>query len=416
MKKITIIMLTVFMFITFGCFDFINPTDEDSDKPRSLSKTEARQVQASNEFSFDIFKELSIGQADSNVFISPLSIYYALGMTYNGAAGETAEEMENTLHLPEGTSEEINSSFETLMEYLLGLDPDVTLQIANSIWYRDTWTFKETFLNICKDYFSAEISGLDFNDPSSVDTINNWVDENTNHKIDNIIDSIDRETVMFLINAIYFNGTWKYEFDSDMTEEKDFYLTDGNTTKCNTMVQTAELKYMSNDDFQAVNLPYGNGNYVMTIILPNSNANINSIIEEVNSTNWELWMSQMETKKGTVYLPKQKFAYEKKLKDALRSLGMRKAFLDFEANFSNMNATAQLFISEVKHKSFIEMNEEGTEAAAVTSVGIDFTTIDEKGEIDFTMNMNRPFIYAIQDINTNTLLFVGLLNVPIYDE
>jgi len=182
------------------------------------------------------------------------------------------------------------------------------------------------------------------------------------------------------------------------------------------MVQTAELKYMSNDDFQAVNLPYGNGNYVMTIILPNSNANINSIIEEVNSTNWELWMSQMETKKGTVYLPKQKFAYEKKLKDALRSLGMRKAFLDFEANFSNMNATAQLFISEVKHKSFIEMNEEGTEAAAVTSVGIDFTTIDEKGEIDFTMNMNRPFIYAIQDINTNTLLFVGLLNVPIYDE
>ena len=406
-------MLTAFMFITSGCFDFINPTDEDSDKPRSLSKTEARQVQASNEFSFDIFKELSIGQADSNVFISPLSIYYALGMTYNGAAGETAEEMENTLHLPEGTSEEINSSFETLMEYLLGLDPDVTLQIANSIWYRDTWTFKETFLNICKDYFSAEISGLDFNDPSSVDTINNWVDENTNHKIDNIIDSIDPRTVMFLINAIYFNGTWKYEFDSDMTEEKDFYLTDGNTTKCNTMVQTAELKYMSNDDFQAVNLPYGNGNYVMTIILPNSNANIDSIIEEMNSTNWELWMSQMETKKGTVYLPKLKFAYEKELNDALQSLGMRKAFSG--ADFSNMDETAQyLFISEVRHKSFIEMNEEGTEAAAVTIVEISFESIGEEG--DFTMNMNRPFIYAIQDINTNAMLFVGLLNVPIYDE
>jgi len=413
MKKITIIMLTVFMFITFGCFDFINPTDEDSDKPRSLSKTEARQVQASNEFSFDIFKELSVGQADSNVFISPLSIYYALGMTYNGTAGETAEEMKNTLHLPEETSEEINSSFETLMEYLLGLDPDVTLQIANSIWYRDGWTFKETFLNICKDYFSAEISGLDFNDPSSVDTINNWVDENTNHKIDNIIDSIDPRTVMFLINAIYFNGTWKYEFDSEMTEEKDFYLTDGNTTKCNTMVQTAELKYMSNDDFQAVNLPYGNGNYVMTIILPNSNANIDSIIEEMNSTNWELWMSQMETKKGTVYLPKLKFAYEKELNDALQSLGMRKAFSG--ADFSNMDETAQyLFISEVRHKSFIEMNEEGTEAAAVTIVEISFESIGEEG--DFTMNMNRPFIYAIQDINTNAMLFVGLLNVPIYDE
>jgi len=406
-------MLTVFMFITSGCFDFINPTDEDSDKPRSLSKTEARQVQASNEFSFDIFKELSVGQADSNVFISPLSIYYALGMTYNGTAGETAEEMKNTLHLPEETSEEINSSFETLMEYLLGLDPDVTLQIANSIWYRDGWTFKETFLNICKDYFSAEISGLDFNDPSSVDTINNWVDENTNHKIDNIIDSIDPRTVMFLINAIYFNGTWKYEFDSEMTEEKDFYLTDGNTTKCNTMVQTAELKYMSNDDFQAVNLPYGNGNYVMTIILPNSNANIDSIIEEMNSTNWELWMSQMETKKGTVYLPKLKFAYEKELNDALQSLGMRKAFSG--ADFSNMDETAQyLFISEVRHKSFIEMNEEGTEAAAVTIVEISFESIGEEG--DFTMNMNRPFIYAIQDINTNAMLFVGLLNVPIYDE
>ena len=413
MKKITIIMLTVFMFIASSCFDFINSTDEDPDKPRSLSKTEAKQVQASNEFSFDIFKELSVGQADSNVFISPLSIYYALGMTYNGTAGETAEEMKNTLHLPEETSEEINSSFETLMEYLLGLDPDVTLQIANSIWYRDGWTFKETFLNICKDYFSAEISGLDFNDPSSVDTINNWVDENTNHKIDNIIDSIDPRTVMFLINAIYFNGTWKYEFDSEMTEEKDFYLTDGNTTKCNTMVQTAELKYMSNDDFQAVNLPYGNGNYVMTIILPNSNANIDSIIEEMNSTNWELWMSQMETKKGTVYLPKLKFAYEKELNDALQSLGMRKAFSG--ADFSNMDETAQyLFISEVRHKSFIEMNEEGTEAAAVTIVEISFESIGEEG--DFTMNMNRPFIYAIQDINTNAMLFVGLLNVPIYDE
>ena len=413
MKKI-IILLLFLMFLIYGCFNFINPTDEDPDKPRSLSKTEAKQVQASNEFSFDIFKELSVGQANSNVFISPLSIYYALGMTYNGAAGETAEEMKNTLHLPEGTSEEINSSFETLMEYLLGLDPDVTLQIANSIWYRDTWTFKETFLNICKDYFSAEVSGLNFNDPSSVDTINNWVDENTNHKIDNIIDSIDPATVMFLINAIYFNGTWKYEFDSEMTEEKDFYLTDGNTTKCNTMVQTAELKYMSNDDFQAVNLPYGNGNYVMTIILPNSNANIDSIIEEMNSTNWELWMSQMETKKGTVYLPKLKFAYEKILNDALQSLGMRKAFSG--ADFSNMHETAQLFISEVRHKSFIEMNEEGTEAAAVTIVEIKLVSTGEGNEIDFTMNMNRPFIYAIRDINTNAMLFVGLLNVPIYDE
>ncbi len=153
------------------------------------------------------------------------------------------------------------------------------------------------------------------------------------YKINNIIDNIDEASVMFLINAIYFNGTWKYEFDSDMTKEEDFYLADGNIKKCNTMIQTAELEYMSNDDFQAVNLPYGNGNFVMTIILPNSDVNMDSIICEINSTKWESWMSQMETKKGTIYLPKLKFAYEKKLNDVLKLLGMRKAFVYNEANF-----------------------------------------------------------------------------------
>ena len=408
MKRI--VNVFVLLVIVFGIMQCSNSSaPKDKIPPRALTIAEKGIVSSDNNFGLKLFREVIKEQSDTNVFISPLSVSMALGMTYNGAAGSTREAMQNTLELNGMSIDEINESYKSLIKLLTGLDSKVKFQIANSIWYRLGWHFEDDFIDINKQYFNALVKGLDFNDVvTSERIINQWVEDNTNGKIKTILNNdIDGNTVMFLINAIYFKGTWTYEFDKKLTKDDVFNLSDGTQTKCKMMEKEGTIKYFDNEDFQAIDMPYGDGLYSMTVFLPRQGKDINTLIGKFNNENWTKWINSFKKKNVYLQFPKFKLEYKITLNDALKSLGMAIAFNDL-ADFTNMYKPGGLFISKVKHKTYVAVDEEGTEAAAVTSVGIKFDSFPQK----IFMKVNRPFIFAIRENHSQTILFIGKLIKP----
>jgi serine protease inhibitor len=389
-----------------------NPTktkDEVSDESTSdLATLEKRLIESDNKFGLKLFREIIEEEKDKNVFVSPLSVSMALGMTYNGADGETQKAMQKTLELSGLTIDEVNRCYEHLIESLTQLDPKVEFQIANSIWYHYTLPAKEEFINLCKKYFDAVVRGLNFEDPAAVDTINAWVEENTNGRIDEIVTApIDPWTVMFLINAIYFKGAWTYQFDKDETKDDWFRLPNGTKKPCKMMEQRGFYKYFESEDFQAVDLPYGDGDFCMTIFLPYWSTNIDSLIAQFDQENLNYWLSCFSSDSGDIYIPKFTLEYELILNDVLKALGMGIAFTP-AADFSKMYENVTVWIDKVKHKTFVEVNEEGTEAAAVTSVGMTYGP----GPPGFWMRVDRPFIFMIRENKSQTILFIGKIVEP----
>ncbi|MBL7073917.1 serpin family protein [candidate division KSB1 bacterium] len=385
----------------------VSPTDRT---PHELTVAEKRLVESDNKFGLKLFKEIIKEEEDKNVFISPLSVSMALGMTYNGANGTTKEAMEETLELGGMTTEEINQSYKSLIELLTQLDPEVTFQIANSIWYRQEMAFEEEFINLNRTYFNAEVRGLNFNDPNASDIINQWVDEKTNGKIEEIVDHIDPLTVMFLINAIYFKGTWTYEFDEDLTQDDWFTLPDGSQKSCKIMTLEGDFNYFSNADFRAIDLPYGDAGFSMMIFLPNPQTDIDSMIAKFSQENWDYWINSFSMRSVNLFFPKFTLEYELTLNDVLETLGMEIAFNPNQADFTKMYKPGGLFISYVKHKTFVEVNEEGTEAAAVTVVAIERTSVGPRNII--FMRVDRPFVFVIRENHSQTLLFIGKIVEP----
>ncbi|MBC8234168.1 serpin family protein [bacterium] len=388
----------------------ISPNERDSSQ---LTLAEKGLVESDNKFGFKIFKEITKEEKDKNVFISPLSVAMALGMTYNGANGSTQEAMQKTLELSGLTIQEINESYKSLTELLTNLDPKVKFQIANSIWYRDIFPVEAEFIHINKTYFDAEVSGLDFSAPNASNIINGWVNEKTNGKIEKIVDDvINPLTVMFLINAIYFKGIWTYQFDESQTRDDIFTLPDGSKKPCKMMKQKNEFQYFENDAFQAIDLPYGDGDFRMTIFLPRMEKSVDSLVAELNQENWNRWINSFHKQELTLQLPKLTLEYEIKLNDVLKALGMEIAFNPDKADFTKMykeeGVSANLYISKVKHKTFVEVNEEGTEAAAVTSVEMTFTA----APFGLLMRVDRPFIFAIRENYSGTILFIGKIVEP----
>jgi serine protease inhibitor len=385
---------------------------------RALTIDEQQIVESGNEFGFNLFREVVGQEGDKNIFISPLSVSMALGMTLNGADGDTYEAMKQTLELAGLTEEEINKSYQSLIELLRGLDPEVVFQIANSIWYEQDFAVKQAFLDNCQQYFDAEVEGLNFSDPAAADTINAWVNENTNGKIEEIVDSpIDPLTVMFLINAIYFKGTWKYEFDEQDTRNRDFHLLDGSEVQCEMMVQQAKFDYYQNNDFQAIDLPYGNGKYSMTVLLPLLDNNIDDMIAELNDNNWDEWMGNLTKQEVALYFPKFTLEYELTMNGVLEALGMEVAFDEDLADFGRMyhadQSDGNVYIDKVKQKTFVEVNEEGAEAAAVTSVEMmSRYSIGSEPPLIY-MIVDRPFVFAIRENHSGTLLFIGKIMNPV---
>jgi serine protease inhibitor len=388
-----------------------NPTATNNGAERELTAAEKHLVQSDNKFGLRLFGQIITEEKEENIFISPLSVSMALGMTYNGADGETQKAMQRTLELQGLSLKEVSESYKSLIELLSQLDPKVQFQIANSIWYRQGLAFEKEFIELNKTYFDALVTGLNFDNSDAAATINGWVDENTNGKIKQIVKPpINPDMVMFLINAIYFKGLWTYQFDKEKTTDEKFFLPDGSSRTCKMMIQEGEFDYFEDSDFQVISLPYGDGDFSMIVFLPRMERNVDSLIAQLNEDNWEKWIGSFSEKEGTIQLPRFTLEYELKLNDALKTLGMAIAFDPFQADFTKLYQGPQnAYISEVKHKSFVEVNEEGTEAAAVTSVGIAVTSVDP--EI-FWMRVDRPFVFAIRENHSQTILFIGKIIEP----
>lgn len=373
-------------------------------EPRELKPEEIKLTTANNHFGFKLFKEIVLEEQDKNVFISPLSVSMALGMTYNGAAGTTEEAMRNTLEYGDLTQQEINESYRYLSAMLANLDPMAKFQIANSIWYKLGFHVEKEFIDINRTYFDAEVTELNFYDPNAKTTINNWVNQKTNGKIPEIIDRISPLHVMFLINAIYFKGTWKYEFDPDDTQNGLFTLPDSSKKPCRMMMQENTFQYFHNEYFQAIDLPYGDSGFSMTIFLPNPGVHIDNFIAQINDENLSDWIDSFDETEIYLSMPKFKLEYDLKLNDVLKALGMEIAFY-FRADFTKIRKSGGIWIDYVKHKTFIDVNEEGTEAAAATVVAL-----IERGPL--SMTVNRPFVFVIREKFSNTILFMGKIVEP----
>ena len=400
--------LFVIYFMLIGCGQAMGP---DEALPRlELTAQQLQLTESADRFGLKLFREVVRQEPDKNIFISPLSVSMALGMTANGAANATLDSMRAVLELDGLNEEESNAAYQSLMALLTQADPQVRFDVANSIWYRQGMTFKEDFYQRCKDYFDAVVQGLDFSDPASADVINGWVSDNTQAKIKEIVDKpIDPSIVMFLINAIYFKGTWTYEFDPQDTKDDQFTLPDGTQVPCKMMQQEADLPYMTNDLFQAVDLPYGDGLFAMTVLLPLPGISADSIISELTPENWLDWIGGLDTTAIHLQMSKFKVEYKLKMNDVLSALGMGNAFSP-AADFSRMVPGGGIWIDEVRHKTFVQVDEEGTEAAAVTVV----IMIDSAGQ-GITMRVDRPFIFVIRERTSGAMLFMGKIVEPLWE-
>ncbi len=402
MKKLFLILALLFSaFLSFKCYNNLITTPGDNQNS-PLTTSEQKLVSSSELFGLNLFKSVNNYEGNKNIFISPLSVSMALGMTLNGAIGSTYDSMKTVLELNGLTQQEINESYKSLISLLTNMDPKVIFSIANSIWYESNMTFEQDFINQNKNYFNAEISALNFSDPNSVNIINDWVNQNTNGKITDIIEKIPREMVMYLINAIYFKGDWKYQFDKDKTNDDYFTTSSGSQVTCKMMRHQTKLSYFDNDLFQAVDLPYGDSTFFMTIFLPKYNIELNSVISQLNRTNLQSWLSSFTSSKVILLMPKFELEYKLQMNDVLKSMGMEIAFSG-NADFTNMFKPGGLFISEVMHKSYLKVDEVGTEAAAVTSVGVGRSI----GNPGFYMKVNKPFLFVIRERNSNSILFMG---------
>jgi serine protease inhibitor len=366
----------------------------------------------SAQFAFKLFAELTKSNIEQNVFISPTSVALALAMMYNGARGETARAIIRTLELGEIGLDALNRANAALIESLHALDSHIALMIANSLWAQQGISFAPDFLKSNQDFYRAEITTLDFGAANAVATINDWVERNTAGKIETIIDQIDRSTVMFLINAIYFKGRWAKPFDPRRSREMPFTLSGGHQKQLTMMAQTGKFDYYAIQGFQAISLPYGAGRASMYIFLPERRSSLRAFRRELTHKSWDTWLRHFRPAEGTIVLPRFKLAYEATLNDPLKALGMAIAFDQRRADFSGMIADGKpsANIDQVKHKTFVEVNEEGTEAAAVTSIGMIRTTMAPQR--NFSMIVDRPFFCAIRDNQTGALLFIGAITDP----
>lgn len=372
----------------------------------------ARLSSSYNDLGLSLYDLIADEEGERNIFISPLSISIALAMTHGGAAGGTALEIERVLGLEGWSGEEMREANGELLERLGAEMEGVTLDIANSLWCRGGLELDPRFLARTSESFGAEVHTLDFSSPGAADAINGWVSEQTEGMIDEIIRQIQPLAVLYLINAVYFKGDWRDEFDEAETREEDFHPASGGVERVQMMHRAGTFRYLRGEDFQAVSLPYGDGRMSMYLFLPDSASSLEDFHRPRKGIDWDECLRRFSRRKGSIAVPRFRAEFETGLGRLLGPLGMVKAFDPEEADFSGMTGGGRekIWIDEILHKAVVEVTEKGTEAAAATSVVM--ATASILAAEPFIMVLDRPFFLAIRDNETGMILFMGSIADP----
>jgi serpin B len=369
-----------------------------------------RLAAATRGFGFRLFDHLAARQPAQNTFISPLSVSVALAMAYNGARGRTRQAMAVALGVEDMSLEDVNRGTSALLALLAEGDPHVHLTIADSLWARLGIAFNPRFMATLRAFYGATASTLDFGDPLASRTINAWVRDQTRGKIDRIVpDRIDPATVLFLINAVYFKGAWSVPFDHALTKPHAFTLPGGASKRVPMMTQSGRYSYYADRTVEAVSLPYGGGRMRMYVFLPRASSSLAQLRARLNPAAWEGWLARFAQAQGAISLPRFTASYGVGLKGALTALGMGLAFDRQRADFGDMVTGQRAYIQDAQHKAVVAVEERGTTAAGATSVQVGITAVMAP---QFTLVVDRPFLCAIADSATGTVLFVGAITDP----
>jgi serpin B len=399
------LLLLSFALLAIQCQKDNGPTPEGIDFSCDDNPATCELTDANGDFAIALFKQLNGEEPDDNIFISPFSISTALTMTANGAAGQTFDDMRSTLEIEDLEMASVNTSYKQLLEVIPGLDPATKVKLANSIWPKIGYPVLESFLEINANYFNSEVVPVDFKDPAVIGQVNQWIEDHTDGLLKETLKELPPDVVMLLINAIYFKGTWQTQFEPDNTHTANFYAAAGPEEVDMMHIPEADFPYFQNDLFQAIDLPYGDSIFSMSVFLPKDGHTVGDVITALTPETWDQWTNAFVTQPVSLYLPKFEMEYRKGLKRTLSDMGMAIAFTG-AADFSKMvdvNDGVSVMIDDVIHHAFVEVNEEGTEAAAVTVVII----IETSAPSITTMNVNKPFVFVIRDNKTNSILFMG---------
>ncbi|MFA7474106.1 MAG: serpin family protein [Spirosomataceae bacterium] len=392
------------LLLTSACTQDKSTPEPIEGKPIHLS---ARVANQTTDFAFDLLQNIDATESkEENIFVSPLSLHIALGMLLNGSEGETREGIIKAIRAEGLTPDDLNAAYQTLMRELPEADKKVQLALANSMWYREGFEVKNSFKQVLADIFSSQIYDEPF-DGGTVKKINQWASDHTAGKIDQVIDQIDGGMVMFLMNALYFKGDWTHEFDKDKTQDWNFSLSSGGEKQVKMMFLEKELRNYSDDDFDVVELPYSAGQFNLTLFVPKAGKDIHSLLQEFDSHKWQTVQDGLHKGKTYVGLPKFTLKYEIFLNEILSAMGMERVFTD-QAELGGI-ADARILVSFVKQNTFLGIDESGTEAAAVTSIGIELTSV---GPSRKTVIADKPFFFTISENTSNTILFTGRIMSP----
>jgi len=401
--------MIMFCFVSCGAKE---KTIEVDDKGASIEGSKVI-VQANNEFAFDLYAQFSKENTDDNIFYSPYSIQVALTMTYEGAKGKTAEEMQSVLHVPEDANVR-RPNFAYIYNAINEKDKKYNLSTANALWAQRDFRFLEEYTNNIEKYYGGKVTNCDFvGAPEKArETINTWVADHTNQKIKDLIPRgiIGDATRLVLTNAIYFKGTWVVQFDKNETREEDFRTSTGDIVKVPMMRlvdRDARFKYAETDEVQVLELPYEGDDLAMFMVLPKEH-DLSDIEESIDPAALSAWQDMLREQKVDIYIPKFKFTTKYFMVKTLSAMGMPTPFSS-DADFSGMNGARNLFIQNVIHQAFVEVNEEGTEAAAATAVVMELTSVGPKTPI---FRADHPFIFIIQETETGNILFLGRVCDP----
>ncbi len=382
----------------------------------AAEKVDPAVVAANTDFGLRLLKQLlADGSSGGNIVISPASVSLALSMTYNGASGHTKKAMAETLGYHGLSLEQVNAGNRALLANAEAPGEGIEVSIANSLWARKDVEFKADFLRRNRDFYGAKITALDFSDPTAKDTINGWVSKETRGRIPEIVDEISPMSVMFLLNAIYFKGQWSDQFEKSETVSQAFTRGDGRSMQVQMMHRQAKYEYLQGDGFQLINLGYGRGRTSMYVLLPSKGVSVGQFSKRLTSETWEKWMNAIRDRRVEVRLGLPKFRAEMRFDlvkpiaiGPLCDMGMSPA-CDLRSDFSAMSPMGKsLYIRRVIHKTYVDVDEEGTEAAAATSVEVAVKSVVQVT----SMIVDRPFFFAIRDNMSGELLFLGAITEP----